>query len=95
MALLARSACQWPSCKSGCWAQRRTLQRELERIADRADTSSTSGLHFVLQGRLAVSVESCTCLPGHCQGRPGPAQVSATEAELPLWVCVLHGRWVG
>ena len=28
----------------------RSLQRQLDRLADRADTSTPEGLHFVLQG---------------------------------------------
>lgn len=35
----------------------RSLQRQLDRLADRADTTTPEGLHFVLQG--------AGCLPAH------------------------------
>jgi uncharacterized membrane protein len=32
----------------------RSLQRELDRLADRADTTTPEGLHFVLQGAALI-----------------------------------------
>lgn len=40
----------------------RSMQRDLDRIASRADTSSPSGLHYVLQGLLHGS-HACRLLP--------------------------------
>lgn len=39
----------------GLLGSARQLQRDLDRIAGRADTNTPSGLHYVLQGGLPVS----------------------------------------
>lgn len=36
----------------GLLGSARTLQKQLDRIASRADTNSPSGLHYILQGAL-------------------------------------------
>jgi uncharacterized membrane protein len=36
----------------GLLGSARELQSDLERIADRADTSNSKGLHYILQGEL-------------------------------------------
>ena len=46
----------------------RGMQRELEKIADRADTDSPTGLHYVLQGDWwfwLLTVHVC-CIRSHC-----------------------------
>ena len=42
----------------------RSLQRELDRLADRADTTTPEGLHFVLQGAALIGRASCIPLRG-------------------------------
>lgn len=43
----------------GLLGSARELQRDLERIADRADTNSPDGLHYVLQGMYFVCLFYC------------------------------------
>jgi hypothetical protein len=40
----------------GLLGSARTLQKQLDRIASRADTNSASGLHYILQGKTRATV---------------------------------------
>lgn len=46
----------------GLLGSARTLQKQLDRIASRADTNSPSGLHYILQGALC---SLCCCKVAH------------------------------
>lgn len=46
----------------GLLGSARSLQRDLERIAGRADTNTPDGLHYVLQGEHARLVVAFICL---------------------------------
>ena len=43
-----------PPTQVGLMGSARELQRDLERIAARADTDSPTGLHYILQGALVL-----------------------------------------
>eukprot|EP00887_Chlorella_sp_A99_P006111 scaffold22.g6111.t1 len=63
----------------GLLGSARQLQRDLERIAARADTSSTSGLHYILQETvLALMRNPDYCVYGFAKSR---AERSAEDAE--------------
>lgn len=49
----------------GLLGSARQLQRDLERIADKADTDSPAGLHYILQGTFFFLVPAFPCLPGN------------------------------
>lgn len=46
----------------------RQLQKDLERMADRADTSTPEGLHYVLQGRSGNGLGMLSARPNLLMG---------------------------
>ena len=76
----------------------RSMQRDLEKIADRADTDSPTGLHYVLQG-----ADTCALLcllsamfSQHFSERSAPAQsrqactqriMQCAQGLLAMYVC--------
>ena len=51
-----------PASQVGLMGSARELQRDLERIAARADTDSPAGLHYILQGALGGAARGRSAL---------------------------------